>query len=72
MQHPAQRPPRLQSRDPVKSARTRPQIECAQCGEELFVPEWSEFVDAQRVRHLWNCDTCGYTFETTARFAEAA
>jgi len=46
-------------------------IECAQCGEHLFVPEWSEFVDERRVRHLWECDACGYVFETTVRYAAA-
>jgi len=24
------------------------------------------------VRHLWQCDACGYAFETTVHFAEAA
>jgi transcription elongation factor Elf1 len=53
----------------AKFARSRPVIECAQCGEHLFVPEWSEFVDTRRVRHLWECDACGYAFETTIRYA---
>ncbi len=52
--------------------RSRPLIECAQCGERLFVPEWSEFVDERRVRHLWTCEACGYAFETTVRFAAMA
>jgi ribosomal protein S27AE len=59
-------------RDVVKRHRPRLQIACAQCGESLFMPEWSELVDEIRVRHLWQCDTCGYAFETTVRFAEAA
>jgi transcription elongation factor Elf1 len=46
-------------------------IECAQCGARLFVPEWTEYVDARRVRHLWTCDACGHAFETTVRFAAA-
>jgi hypothetical protein len=46
--------------------RSRPMIECAQCGERLFVPEWSEHVDERRVRHLWECEACDYAFETTA------
>ena len=62
----------LHARGRSRFARPRPQIECAQCGEKLFVPEWSEFVDPLRVRHLWTCDACGYAFETTVRFAEAA
>jgi len=52
--------------------RARAQITCAQCGEALFMPEWSELIDERRVRHLWQCESCGYAFETTARFAEAA
>ena len=52
-------------------ARSRPLIECAQCGEHLFVPEWSEYVDERRVRHLWECEACGYVFETTVRYAAA-
>lgn len=48
---------------------TKPLIECAQCGERLFLPEWSECLDRNRVRHLWACDACGYAFETIVRFA---
>jgi uncharacterized Zn finger protein len=47
-------------------------LECAQCAEPLFMPEWSELVDERRVRHLWQCEACGYAFETTVAFAEAA
>lgn len=60
------------ARSAAKRPRARAQIECAQCGESLFIPEWSELVDERRVRHLWQCDICGYAFETTVRFAEAA
>lgn len=62
----------LHTRDTTKSSRPRAHIECAQCGNSLFIPEWSELVDDLRVRHLWECDACGYAFETTVRFAEAA
>jgi ribosomal protein S27AE len=55
-----------------RSVVSRASLECAQCGEPLFMPEWSELVDDRRVRHLWQCDTCGYAFETTVSFAEAA
>lgn len=51
---------------------TRPLVECGQCGGHIFIPEWSELVDERRVRHLWCCDACGYQFETTVRFREAA
>jgi ribosomal protein S27AE len=62
----------LHARDTAESARPRAQLECTQCGNSLFMPEWSELVDEHRVRHLWQCDTCGYAFETTVRFAAAA
>ena len=62
----------LHSRGAAKSPRHRAQIACAQCGNNLFMPEWSELVDDRRVRHLWECDACGYAFETTVHFAEAA
>jgi len=42
-----------------------PTIKCAQCGEQLVVPEWSEYVDEYRVRHVWKCEPCGYYFEAT-------
>ena len=60
------------TRDAAKSSQPRSHLECAQCGNSLFMPEWSELVDTHRVRHLWQCDTCGYAFETTVQFAEAA
>jgi len=43
---------------------------CAQCGETLLMPEWSEYVGEHRVRHLWQCEACGYKFETLVRFRE--
>ena len=52
----------------TKFARSRPVIECAQCGERLYIPEWSECLDGARVRHVWQCDVCGTSFETTVRF----
>ncbi len=42
---------------------------CAQCGDLLFAPVWSEFVKERCVRHLWSCDACGYAYETTVYFA---
>ncbi len=62
----------LHTHGTARSPRSRAQIECAQCGNSLFMPEWSELVDDRRVRHLWQCDACGYAFETTIRFAEVA
>jgi len=64
-------PPMELSRDIARFARSRPVIECAQCGERIYIPEWSECVDGCRVRHLWQCDACGTSFETTVRFEAA-
>ena len=38
--------------------------ECAQCGNQLIAPAWSEHLSERRIRHLWNCDACGYSYET--------
>lgn len=59
-------------RDMKRYAHSRPLIECAQCGAHIFVPEWTESLDAGRVRHLWRCEACDYAFETTVHFAVAA
>ena len=37
---------------------------CAQCGDDLIAPEWSEHVSDRCVRHVWACEACGYEFET--------
>jgi uncharacterized Zn finger protein len=60
------------SRDTAEPAHARTHIECAQCAEPLSMPEWSELLDERHVRHLWQCEACGYAFETTVSFAEAA
>ena len=44
---------------------------CAQCGDLMFLPEWSEYVRDQRVRHLGVCDACGSRFETIDVFSES-
>jgi hypothetical protein len=50
----------LRSESPRKQyVRTRLLNLCAQCGETIFLPEWSEYLDRQRVRHLWECEACG-------------
>lgn len=56
-------------REIERYARARPLIACAQCGDRIYIAEWSECLDASRVRHLWQCEACGYAFETTVRFA---
>lgn len=50
------------------SMTTKPLIGCAQCGRMIYVAEWSEPMDARRIRHLWACDACGYRFETMGCF----
>ncbi len=47
---------------------TRSSLACVQCGERLLAPEWSECLDARRVRHLWACESCGYAFESLVVF----
>lgn len=42
---------------------TRAQGKCAQCGEEIIAPEWSEHLSERRIRNVWSCDACGYQFE---------
>ncbi len=48
----------------------RPIAPCAQCGNTLFGPEWSEQLSDTRIRHLWVCHTCSYTFETLVHFPQ--
>jgi hypothetical protein len=47
---------------------SRPIVPCAQCGEALFAPEWSEYFDDRRIRHFWSCDSCDYQFETMVSY----
>jgi len=54
-----------------QSLRLRSANECRQCGAPISIPEWSEWLDAGCARHLWQCDACGYSFETTVYFAAA-
>jgi len=61
----------LESTSPRTYVHLRPVNACAQCGETIFIPEWSEHMNAHRVRHLWQCDTCGYQFETLVYFPKA-
>ena len=53
-------------------AQARPIVECAQCGKMIFGPEWSEYLDDRRVRHLWACQACDYQFETLVSFPARA
>ncbi|MCX7310517.1 MAG: hypothetical protein NTV56_02070 [Alphaproteobacteria bacterium] len=54
----------LRIRNAPALRRSRPVVPCAQCGDILLAPEWSEYLDDRHVRHLWSCDACGYEFET--------
>ena len=61
----------LRTSSALVAVRAKPLITCAQCGEMIYVAQWSEPVDARRVRHLWECEACDYTFETLACFPPA-
>ena len=38
--------------------------QCAQCSRTLIAPVWTEYLKEHCIRHLWNCDACGYEYET--------
>jgi hypothetical protein len=40
------------------------------CAQTILLPEWSEYLGRRRVRHLWECEACGYRFETLVSFPE--
>src|SRR5262245_6390985 len=61
----------LRAESPRKFAPSRLLNRCAQCGQALYMPEWSEYLYQLHVRHLWECETCGYKFETLVSFPEA-
>jgi hypothetical protein len=54
----------IRSRNAHAFYRSRLAVPCAQCGVALTAPEWSEYLDDRRIRHLWSCQACGYEFET--------
>jgi hypothetical protein len=60
----------LRPNSPRKETYGRLANVCAQCGESIFMPEWSEYLARHRVRHLWECEACGYKFETLVCFPE--
>jgi DNA-directed RNA polymerase subunit RPC12/RpoP len=45
--------------------------ECLRCGQTMFLPEWSGYLDRHRVQHLWECEACGYKFKTLVSFSDA-
>jgi hypothetical protein len=44
-------------------------MRCTRCGEELPLPEWSEYRNNREVDHLWHCWKCDYRFQTIASIA---
>jgi ribosomal protein S27AE len=58
----------LQARSASVGLRADRYMSCAQCGEPIFSAAWAEHMDDRRVRHLWECEACGYAFETLACF----
>jgi hypothetical protein len=59
----------LRHKSATRPSSTSAASACAQCGADLAMPEWSEWLDGARLRHLWTCSACGYVFETTVRYA---
>jgi DNA-directed RNA polymerase subunit RPC12/RpoP len=53
-----------------RNAPVRMENPCAQCGAPIFMPEWSEYLQNHRARYLWECESCGYRFETLVCFPE--
>ena len=52
--------------NPQKTAQLkRISNECAQCSHALIAPVWTEYLKEHGIRHLWNCEACGYEYETT-------
>jgi hypothetical protein len=45
---------------------------CAQCAKPIVAPTWSERVNERCVRHVWQCEACGYEFETAVYFQARA
>ena len=62
---------KLQSQSKRSFRQSRPVAPCAQCGDTLFAPEWSEYLDDRHIRHLWSCDHCGYEFESEVVYPPA-
>ena len=51
---------------PASTRRSDYGMACAQCGDLLIAPEWSEHEDERHVINLWSCTECGCRFETQA------
>ena len=44
---------------------------CPRCGDTLLAAESSALVAHGRIRHLWSCDACSYSFQTAVEFTPA-
>ena len=55
---------RYQAMDAITNTVLRKPNPCAQCGEPLIAARWSEHLSERCIRHVWECDACGYQFET--------
>jgi len=42
---------------------------CADCGDTVIAPYWSQFVCKNQIRHFWICEGCGHHFDTTVEMA---
>ena len=64
---------KVRGRNYMLDSKTRPgyATPCAQCGDPLIAPEWSEHVNERCIRHLWACEACGYEFETAVYLQES-
>ena len=62
----------LRSRNSQFFLQIRPAVPCAQCGDTLLAPEWSEYLDDRHIRHLWSCDACDYEFESEVYYPSPA
>jgi len=40
---------------------------CPRCGEMLLAAVQSVLVERGHIRHAWDCDACGYSFQTAIR-----
>ena len=65
------RPAKSANMIPAYAPRVRSGKNCGECGNAIFIPEWSEWRDTGHARHLWKCDACGSSFETEVYFAAA-
>lgn len=53
----------------ASGTRLADKFSCSRCGERLIGPRMSSYLGLGRIAHFWQCDRCGYHFETTARLA---